>query len=138
MEIKQVMALVNAGYTKADIDKMETSILGSQMQTQFTQPNQMQTQFAQPNQMQTQFAQPNQMQTQFAQPNQMQTQFAQPNQMQTQFTQTNQMQNIDYKTLYETQKKMLEDMQTLNLTGAKGAPIDTPLSVVNDFLGGEK
>ena len=128
MEIKQVMALVNAGYTKADIDKMETSILGSQMQTQFTQPNQMQTQFAQPNQMQTQFAQPNQMQTQFAQPNQMQTQFTQPNQMQ----------NIDYKTLYETQKKMLEDMQTLNLTGAKGAPIDTPLSVVNDFLGGEK
>ena len=108
MEMKEVMALVNAGYTKADIDKMETSILGSQMQTQFTPPNQMQTQFTQ------------------------------PNQMQTQFTQANQIQNIDYKTLYETQKKMLEDMQTLNLTGAKGAPIDTPLSVVNDFLGGEK
>ena len=45
--------------------------------------------------------------------------------------------NVDYKMLYETQKKMLEDMQTLNLTGTKGAPIDTPLSVVNDFLGGE-
>ena len=93
MEMKEVMALVNAGYTKADIDKM---------QNQFTQPNQMQNQFAQANQMQ------------------------------------NQTQNIDYKTLYETQKKMLEDMQTLNLTGAKGVPIDTPLSVVNDFLGGEK
>ena len=93
MEMKEVMALVNAGYTKADIDKM---------QNQFTQPNQMQNQFAQANQMQ------------------------------------NQTQNIDYKTLYETQKKMLEDMQTLNLTGTKGVPIDTPLSVVNDFLGGEK
>ena len=112
MEIKQVIALVNAGYTKADIEKMETTILGNQMQTQFTQPNQMQTQFTQSNQMQTQFTQPNQMQ--------------------------NQTQNIDYKTLYETQKKMLEDMQTLNLTGTKGAPIDSPLSVVNDFLGGEK
>ena len=100
MEIKQVMALVNAGYTKADIEKMETTILGNQ--------------------------------NQFAQANQMQNQFAQANQMQ------NQTQNIDYKTLYETQKKMLEDMQTLNLTGTKGAPIDSPLSVVNDFLGGEK
>ena len=103
MEMKEVMALVNAGYTKADIDKM-----------------------------QNQFAQPNQMQNQFTQANQMQNQFAQANQMQ------NQTQNIDYKTLYETQKKMLEDMQTLNLTGTKGVPIDTPLSVVNDFLGGEK
>ncbi len=117
MEMKEVMALVNAGYTKADIDKM---------QNQFTQPNQMQNQFTQPNQMQNQFAQPNQMQTQFAQANQ------------NQFASANQMQNIDYKTLYETQKKMLEDMQALNLTGAKGAPIDTPLAVVNDFLGGEK
>lgn len=105
MEMKEVMALVNAGYTKADIDKM---------QNQFTLSNQMQTQFTQPNQMQTQFTQANQ------------------------FTQPNQMQSVDYKTLYETQKKMLEDMQTLNLTGTKGAPIDTPLSVVNDFLGGEK
>ena len=119
MEMKEVMALVNAGYTKADIDKM-------------------QNQFAQANQMQNQFTQPNQMQNQFAQANQMQNQFTQPNQMQTQFAQANQMQSIDYKTLYETQKKMLEDMQTLNLTGTKGAPIDTPLSVVNDFLGGEK
>lgn len=122
MEIKQVMALVNAGYTKADIEKMETTILGNQMQNQFAQTNQMQNQFAQANQMQNQFAQANQMQNQFAQTNQMQ----------------NQTQNIDYKTLYETQKKMLEDMQTLNLTGTKGAPIDSPLSVVNDFLGGEK
>ena len=98
MEIKQVIALVKAGYTKADIEKMETTIQGNQMQNQFAQANQMQNQFAQ----------------------------------------ANQTQNIDYKTLYETQKKMLEDMQTLNLTGAKGAPIDSPLSVVNDFLGGEK
>ncbi len=54
MEMKEVMALVNAGYQLAQVN---------QMQNQFTQPNQMQTQFAQPNQMQTQFAQSNQMQS---------------------------------------------------------------------------
>ena len=86
MEIKQVMALVNAGYTKADIEALTHNVQSIQNMTPNVQP----------------------------------------------------IQNIDYKTLYETQKKMLEDMQTLNLTGTKGAPIDSPLSVVNDFLGGEK
>ena len=45
---------------------------------------------------------------------------------------------VDYKALYETQKKMLEDMQTLNTKLTKGQPVDTVDSVVNDFLGGSK
>ena len=96
MEIKQVMALVNAGYTKADIEALTHNVQSIQNMTPNVQPIQNMTPNVQP------------------------------------------IQNIDYKTLYETQKKMLEDMQTLNLTGTKGAPIDSPLSVVNDFLGGEK
>ena len=99
MEIKQVMALVNAGYTKADIEALTHNVQPIQNMT----PN-----------------------VQAIQNVQNMTPNVQP------------IQNIDYKTLYETQKKMLEDMQALNLTGAKGAPIDSPLSVVNDFLGGEK
>ena len=106
MEINQIMALVNAGYTKADIEALTHNVQPIQDMT----PN---VQNMTPN------VQPIQ-NVQNMTPN------VQP------------IQNIDYKTLYETQKKMLEDMQTLNLTGAKGAPIDSPLSVVNDFLGGEK
>ena len=100
MEIKQVIALVNAGYTKAEIEALTHNVQSIQNMT----PN-----------------------VQNMTPN---VQNMTPN--------VQQVQNIDYKTLYETQKKMLEDMQTLNLTGTKGAPIDSPLSVVNDFLGGEK
>lgn len=74
---------------------------------------------------------------QLASPTQAQAQT--PTQMQTPtLVQPQTPANLDYKMLYETQKKMLEDMQTLNLTGTKGVPIDSPLSVVNDFLGGEK
>ena len=40
--------------------------------------------------------------------------------------------------LYETQKQMLADMQTLNQRMNVGAPIDTVESVMKDFLGGEK
>lgn len=78
-----------------------------------------------------QLASPTLVQPQVQTPTQVQPQVQTPTLVQT-------PPNVDYKTLYETQKKMLEDMQTLNLTGTKGAPIDTPLSVVNDFLGGEK
>ena len=45
---------------------------------------------------------------------------------------------VDYKMLYETQKQMLADMQTLNQRMNIGAPIDTVESVMKDFLGGEK
>jgi hypothetical protein len=45
---------------------------------------------------------------------------------------------VDYKMLYETQKQMLADMQTLNQRMNVGAPIDTVESVMKDFLGGEK
>lgn len=82
-----------------------------------------------------QLASPTQAQT----PTQVQPQVQTPTLVQPQVqTQVQTPSNVDYKMLYETQKKMLEDMQTLNLTGTKGAPIDSPLSVVNDFLGGEK
>lgn len=76
-----------------------------------------------------------QAQPQMQTPTQVQTQIQAPTLVQPQ-VQT--PPNVDYKMLYETQKKILEDMQALNLTGTKGAPIDSPLSVVNDFLGGEK
>lgn len=46
--------------------------------------------------------------------------------------------NVDYKMLYETQKQMLADMQSLNQRMNIGAPIDTVESVMKDFLGGEK
>lgn len=46
--------------------------------------------------------------------------------------------NVDYKMLYETQKQMLADMQTLNQRMNVGAPIDTVESAMKDFLGGEK
>ena len=116
MEIKQVMALVNAGYTKADIEALTHNVQSIQNMTPNVQPIQNMTPNVQPIQNMTPNVQPIQNMTPNVQP----------------------IQNIDYKTLYETQKKMLEDMQTLNLTGTKGAPIDSPLSVVNDFLGGEK
>ena len=45
---------------------------------------------------------------------------------------------VDYKMLYETQKQMLADMQSLNQRMNVGAPIDTVESVMKDFLGGEK
>lgn len=46
--------------------------------------------------------------------------------------------NVDYKMLYETQKQMLADMQSLNQRMNVGVPIDTVESVMKDFLGGEK
>lgn len=46
--------------------------------------------------------------------------------------------NVDYKMLYETQKQMLADMQSLNQRMNVGAPIDTVEGVMKDFLGGEK
>lgn len=46
--------------------------------------------------------------------------------------------NVDYKMLYETQKQMLADMQSLNQRMNVGAPIDTVESAMKDFLGGEK
>lgn len=72
---------------------------------------------------------------------QVQTQVQPPTQVQTQVQTPVQMQmspNVDYKMLYETQKQMLADMQSLNQRMNVGAPIDTVESVMKDFLGGEK
>lgn len=81
-------------------------------------------------------AQP-QMQT----PAQIQPQMQTPAQVQPQMQTPAQVQmppNVDYKMLYETQKQMLADMQSLNQRMNVGAPIDTVESVMKDFLGGEK
>lgn len=86
-----------------------------------------------------QLASPAQIQTQ-VQP-QVQTQVQAPTPVQPQVQPPVQMQmpsNVDYKMLYETQKQMLADMQSLNQRMNVGAPIDTVESVMKDFLGGEK
>ena len=86
-----------------------------------------------------QLASPAQIQTQ-VQP-QVQTQVQAPTLVQPQVQPPVQMQmppNVDYKMLYETQKQMLSDMQSLNQRMNVGAPIDTVESVMKDFLGGEK
>ena len=84
-----------------------------------------------------QLASPAQIQTQ-VQP-QVQTQVQPPTLVQPQVQPPVQMSpNVDYKMLYETQKQMLADMQSLNQRMNVGAPIDTVESVMKDFLGGEK
>lgn len=80
---------------------------------------------------QTQVQPPTPVQTQVQTPTLVQPQVQPPVQMQT-------PPNVDYKMLYETQKQMLADMQTLNQRMNIGAPIDTVESVMKDFLGGEK
>ena len=112
MQTSDIVKLVNAGFTKEEIMQ-----LASPAQTQ-VQPQ------VQP-QMQTQVQKPTLVQPQ------MQTQ-VQP-QVQPQMPP-----NVDYKMLYETQKQMLADMQSLNQRMNVGAPIDTVESVMKDFLGGEK
>lgn len=108
MQTSDIIKLASAGFTKNEIIQLAST---TQAQTPTLVQPQMQTQMQTPTQVQPQMQTPTQIQTPA---------------------------NVDYKMLYETQKKMLEDMQTLNLTGTKGSPIDSPLSVVNDFLGGEK
>ena len=114
MQTSDIVKLVNAGFTKEEIMQ-----LASPAQTQ-VQP-QVQPQMQTPAQVQM----PTLVQTQ-VQP-QMQT----PAQVQM-------PPNVDYKMLYETQKQMLADMQSLNQRMNVGAPIDTVESVMKDFLGGEK
>lgn len=124
MQTSDIVKLVNAGFTKEEIMQ-----LASPAQPQVQPPAQVQPQVQ--TQMQTQVqpqVQP-QMQTQ-VQP-QVQPQMQTPAQVQM-------PPNVDYKMLYETQKQMLADMQSLNQRMNVGAPIDTVESVMMDFLGGEK
>lgn len=114
MQTSDIVKLVNAGFTKKEIMQ-----LASPAQTQVQTPTLVQPQ------VQTQMQTPAQVQPQ-VQP-QMQT----PAQVQM-------PPNVDYKMLYETQKQMLADMQSLNQRMNVGAPIDTVESVMKDFLGGEK
>ena len=108
MQTSDIVKLVNAGFTKEEIMQL-ASPAQPQVQTQVQTPTLVQPQ-----------VQP-QVQTQ-VQP-QVQMQMAP---------------NVDYKMLYETQKQMLADMQSLNQRMNVGAPIDTVESVMKDFLGGEK
>jgi hypothetical protein len=114
MQTSDIVKLVNAGFTKEEIMQL-ASPAQTQVQTQVQTPTLVQPQ-----------VQP-QMQT----PAQVQPQMQTPAQVQM-------PPNVDYKMLYETQKQMLADMQSLNQRMNVGAPIDTVESVMKDFLGGEK
>ena len=114
MQTSDIVKLVNAGFTKEEIVQLASpaqTLVQPQVQPQVQPPTQVQTQ----------------VQSQ-VQP-QVQPQVQSPVQMPP---------NVDYKMLYETQKQMLADMQSLNQRMNVGAPIDTVESVMKDFLGGEK
>lgn len=110
MQTSDIVKLVNAGFTKEEIMQL-ASPAQTQVQTQVQPPTPVQTQVQAPTLVQPQ---------------------VQP-QVQMQMSP-----NVDYKMLYETQKQMLADMQSLNQRMNVGAPIDTVESVMKDFLGGEK
>lgn len=113
MQTSDIVKLVNAGFTKEEIMQ-----LASPAQTQVQTPTPVQPQVQTPTLVQPQVQTPPLVQPQ------VQTQAQTP--------------NVDYKMLYETQKQMLADMQSLNQRMNVGAPIDTVESVMKDFLGGEK
>ncbi len=106
---------------------MKTSDIVKLVNAGFTKEEIMQLDSPAQTQVQTQVQPPTPVQTQVQTPTLVQP----PVQMQT-------PPNVDYKMLYETQKQMLADMQTLNQRMNIGAPIDTVESVMKDFLGGEK
>ena len=109
MQTSDIVKLVNAGFTKEEIMQ-----LASSAQTQVQTPPLAQPQLQTPQLVQPQVQTPTLVQPQVQTP------------------------NVDYKMLYETQKQMLADMQSLNQRMNVGAPIDTVESVMKDFLGGEK
>ena len=116
MQTSDIVKLVDAGFTKEEIMQ-----LASPAQTQVQTPTLVQPQMQTPAQVQPQMQTPAQVQPQMQTPAQVQM-----------------PPNVDYKMLYETQKQMLADMQSLNQRMNVGAPIDTVESVMKDFLGGEK
>lgn len=114
MQTNDIVKLVNAGFTKEEIMQLASpaqTLVQPQVQPQVQPPTPVQPQVQPPTLVQPQ-----------VQP-QVQMQMAP---------------NVDYKMLYETQKQMLADMQSLNQRMNVGAPIDTVESVMKDFLGGEK
>ena len=126
MQTSDIVKLVDAGFTKEEIMQ-----LASPAQTQVQTPTLVQPQMQTPAQVQPQMQTPAQVQPQMQTPAQVQPQMQTPAQVQM-------PPNVDYKMLYETQKQMLADMQSLNQRMNVGAPIDTVESVMKDFLGGEK
>ena len=112
MQTSDIVTLVNAGFTKEEI-------------MQLASPAQVQSQVQTPTPVQPQVQTPTLVQPQVQTPPLVQPQVQTPP-------------NVDYKMLYETQKQMLADMQSLNQRMNVGAPIDTVESVMKDFLGGEK
>lgn len=118
MQTSDIVKLVNAGFTKEEIMQL-VSPTQPQVQPQAQTPPLVQPQVQTPPLVQPQ------VQTQVQTAPLVQPQVQTPP-------------NVDYKMLYETQKQMLADMQTLNQRMNIGAPIDTVESVMKDFLGGEK
>lgn len=104
---------------------MQTSDIVKLVNAGFTKEEIMQLASPAQTQVQTQVQPPTPVQPQVQTPPLVQTQVQTPP-------------NVDYKMLYETQKQMLADMQSLNQRMNIGAPIDTVESVMKDFLGGEK
>ena len=127
MQTSDIVKLVNAGFTKEEIMQ-----LASPAQTQVQTPPLAQPQVQTPPLVQPQVQTPPLVQPQ------VQTQVQTPPLVQPQVQTQVQTPNVDYKMLYETQKQMLADMQSLNQRMNVGAPIDTVESVMKDFLGGEK
>ena len=122
MQTSDIVTLVNAGFTKEEIMQLASP---AQVQSQVQTPPLVQPQVQTPTPVQPQVQTPTLVQPQVQTPPQVQPQVQTPP-------------NVDYKMLYETQKQMLADMQSLNQRMNIGAPIDTVESVMKDFLGGEK
>ena len=132
MQTSDIVTLVNAGFTKEEIMQLASP---AQVQSQVQTPTPVQPQVQTPAQVQSQVQTPTPVQPQVQTPTLVQPQVQTPPLVQPQ-VQT--PPNVDYKMLYETQKQMLADMQSLNQRMNVGAPIDTVESVMKDFLGGEK
>ena len=116
MQTSDIVKLVNAGFTKEEIMQLASPAqVQSQVQSQVQTPTLVQPQVQTPALVQPQVQTPALVQPQVQTPP-----------------------NVDYKMLYETQKQMLADMQSLNQRMNVGAPIDSVESVMKDFLGGEK
>ena len=122
MQTSDIVTLVNAGFTKEEIMQLASP---AQVQPQVQTPPLVQPQVQTPPLVQPQVQTPTLVQPQVQTPTLVQPQVQTPP-------------NVDYKMLYETQKQMLADMQSLNQRMNVGAPIDTVESVMKDFLGGEK
>ena len=130
MQTSDIVKLVNAGFTKEEIMQLVSPTQPQAQTPPLVQPQVQTAPLVQPQAQTPPLVQPQVQTPPLVQPQVQTAPLVQP-QVQT-------PPNVDYKMLYETQKQMLADMQTLNQRMNIGAPIDTVESVMKDFLGGEK